>query len=161
MKIGVVSDTHDVARNVRRIAEIFREEGVERIVHTGDITRGRTLEALAASGVQLFGVYGNNDVLRDELEAAAATFDFMLSDGPAEFEWAGRRLIVAHDPRELEQRIRPEHDVVLHGHIHRRILERTPSRLVFNPGECAGQLEGYNAVGIVDLNDLAVELRFF
>ncbi len=161
MKIGVVSDTHDVASNVARIAEIFREAGVERIIHTGDITRARTLTALAAAGVPLAGVYGNNDVLRDELEAEARRLGFELHDGPLELQWAGRRLIVAHDPRELAGRIDPGHAVVLHGHIHRRILERSPERLTFNPGECAGHLAGHNAVGIVDLVDLDVRLRFF
>src|SRR5512139_768350 len=71
MRIGVISDTHDNARNVARIVSVLREARVERVIHTGDITRPRTLAALAAVQVPLFGVYGNNDVERGKLAEVA------------------------------------------------------------------------------------------
>jgi predicted phosphodiesterase len=43
MRIGVVSDTHNNLRNVTRIVELLNEAGVERVVHTGDITQAKTL----------------------------------------------------------------------------------------------------------------------
>ena len=64
MRIGVVSDTHDNLRNVERIVEIFRASRVERIVHTGDITRADTLDRFGSLAIPLHGVYGNNDVDR-------------------------------------------------------------------------------------------------
>jgi len=33
--------------------------------------------------------------------------------------------------------------------------------VIFNPGECAGHLEGYNAVGVLDLASLDAELLRF
>ena len=69
MRIGVISDTHDNTRNVARIVEVLREARVERVIHTGDITRADTLRVLAAVEVPLFGVYGNNDVEREPLAA--------------------------------------------------------------------------------------------
>ena len=66
---------------------------------------------------------------------------------------------MVHDPRELEAL--PPVEVALHGHTHRRVVERGGGRLVFNPGECAGHLRGHNAVGVVDLATLSVELLQF
>jgi predicted phosphodiesterase len=41
------------------------------------------------------------------------------------------------------------------------VLERRGRALLFNPGECAGFLEGHNAVGVVDLARPEVELLRF
>jgi putative phosphoesterase len=161
MRIGVVSDTHDNARNVARIVEILNRAGVDRVVHTGDITRAATLDRLAGLEAPLFGVYGNNDVLREELDEASERNGFVLAEPPFEMHWAERRILIVHDPREAEGVSEGEHDLVLHGHTHRRIVTRSEHRLTFNPGECAGMLEGHNAVGVVDLATLTPDLLLF
>jgi len=161
MRIGVVSDTHNHLRNVTRIVALFNEAGVERVVHTGDITQPKTLDVLAGLHAPLVGVYGNNDLERAGLAAAAERHGFHLVDPPLELAWAGRRILVVHDPREIEPALRSEHDVVLHGHEHRRVLERDGHRLIFNPGECAGHMPGLNAVGMLDLVSLEAELLRF
>jgi predicted phosphodiesterase len=33
--------------------------------------------------------------------------------------------------------------------------------LVFNPGECAGHMTGFNAIGVLDLSTLETELLKF
>jgi putative phosphoesterase len=159
VRIGVVSDTHNHLPNVRRIVELLNGAGVERVVHTGDITQAKTLDALAGLRAPLLGVYGNNDVEREALGAAAARHGFALAESGLELAIAGRRIVVVHDPRELAGR--SDFDLALHGHTHRLTVEREPHRLVFNPGECAGHLAGYNAIGVVDLRDLEIELLHF
>ena len=161
MRIGVVSDTHDNARNVERIVEVLRGAEVERLVHTGDVTRGRTLETLTRLGVPIFGVYGNNDVLRDEFDEVAVRHEIFFAEPPVEFRWDGRNILVVHDPLDIEPALRDDHGLVLHGHNHRRVVDRTEDRLTFNPGECAGQMEGRNAVGVVDLATLEPEVLLF
>ena len=47
MRIGVMSDTHNHLANVARIVELLNHAGIERVVHTGDITQPKTLEVLA------------------------------------------------------------------------------------------------------------------
>jgi len=159
VRIGVVSDTHNHLANVRRIVELFEAAGVERVVHTGDITQAKTLDVLAALRVPLHGVFGNNDLERPALEAAIARHGFHFAEPPLRLAWAGREIVVVHDPRDLA-RCAPA-AVGLHGHTHRLAIERRAGGLVFNPGECAGHLRGHNAVGVVDLGSLDVELLRF
>jgi putative phosphoesterase len=159
VRIGVVSDTHNHLPNARRIVELLNGAGVERVVHTGDITQAKTLDVFGGLRAPLVGVYGNNDVERAALGAAAARHGFVPAESGLELALAGRRIVVVHDPRELAART--DFDLALHGHTHRLTVEREANRLVFNPGECAGHMAGYNAIGVVDLGSLAVELLNF
>jgi hypothetical protein len=160
MRIGVVSDTHNLLPNVRRIVELFNVARVERVIHTGDVTQARTVHALAALDAPLIGVYGNNDE-RDDIAIAAGEHGFAFHEGVLRLTLAGRRIVVVHDPLELAAVAGEEHEVALHGHDHRLAIERSAGRLRFNPGECAGHLPGYNAVGVLDLASLEVELLKF
>jgi uncharacterized protein len=162
MRIGVISDTHNHLPNVARIVELLNQAQVERVVHTGDITQAKTLGVLARLDAPLVGVFGNNDRgERAALAAAAAEHHMTLSDGPLWLELASQRLVVVHDPRELDRLSGDDFTVALHGHTHRRATELADGRLVFNPGECAGHVAGLNAVGVVDLLTLGVEVLQF
>jgi putative phosphoesterase len=160
MRIGVVSDTHNRLPNVVRIVELFNAARVARVIHTGDVTQARTLHAFAALEAPLTGVFGNNDE-RAALSDAAAAHGFEIVDGPLRLTLAERRLVVVHDPRDLGAVDDEPYDVALHGHDHRHVVERAGGRLRFNPGECAGHMAGYNAVGVIDLATLEVELLRF
>ncbi|NIO23209.1 MAG: YfcE family phosphodiesterase, partial [Candidatus Aenigmarchaeota archaeon] len=43
MKIGIMSDTHDQTRRVRKAVDIFNKEKVELVIHCGDIIAPFTL----------------------------------------------------------------------------------------------------------------------
>jgi putative phosphoesterase len=159
VRIGVISDTHNHLPNVRSLVALLNAAGVERVVHTGDITQAKTLDVLAGLAAPLYGVFGNNDLERPSLDAAMARHGFHFAEGPLQLTWAGREIVVVHDPRELGAL--PPVAVALHGHTHRRVEERRGERLIFNPGECAGHLPGHNTVGVVDLATLGVELLHF
>ncbi|HXZ84527.1 MAG TPA: metallophosphoesterase [Myxococcota bacterium] len=161
MRVGVISDTHDNARNVARIVQVLRAARVERVIHTGDITRPGTLRLLAELEVPVFGVFGNNDREREALVAVAEEHGFALADPPLELCWAGRRITVVHDRAAHPELAGGGRDVLLHGHDHRRSLERRNGVLIFNPGECAGWLEGRNAVGVLDLLRLEADVLHF
>lgn len=162
MRIGVVSDTHNNLKNVRRIVELFNGAGVDRVVHTGDITQAKTLHAFAELRAPMFGVFGNNDQERDTLQAAIDEFGFTFCEPPFITTWHDRQLIVVHDPLEFDGHLASDHELALHGHTHRYRLESWGERTtIFNPGECAGHMQGYNAIGIVDLASLQTELLKF
>ena len=166
MKIGIVSDTHNNLRNVNRIVELFNESGVERVIHTGDITQAKTLDVFAHLKMPMYGVYGNNDEgERESLAAAVAAYGFVFQEPPFVLEWHQRSIMVVHDPLEFEGHLNHTHELALHGHTHLyRYEELTVSgkqQVVFNPGECAGHMKGFNAIGVLDLETLAAELLRF
>ncbi len=162
MKIGVVSDTHNNIRNCGRIVELFNEVGVERVIHTGDITQAKTLEVFSRLASPLWGVFGNNDVGEKEpLMNAVAQFGFEFLEPPLTLHWADKRIVVVHDPLELSMVNPDDFDVILHGHTHRQTIERDGDQLTFNPGECAGHMAGYNAIGVLDLVTLDTEIVNF
>lgn len=161
MRIGVVSDTHNHLKNVARIVDLFNAADVERVVHTGDITQAKTLRAFAALDAPLVGVYGNNDMERESLETACREHGHHFVDPPLHLAWAGRRIIVVHDPKDLEEHLIAASDVALYGHDHWRAIERRGDTLMLNPGECAGHMEGFNAVAVLDLVQLEIELLEF
>lgn len=162
MRIGVVSDTHNNLKNVRRIVELFNASGVERVIHTGDITQTKTVELFADLDAPLWGVFGNNDQGElDTLSTVVRDLGFEFVQPPLELSWAGRRLVVVHDPLEIGLVDPTQFDLVLHGHTHLLRMEDAGSHYIFNPGECAGMMEGANAVGVVDLVRLEPEIIRF
>ena len=162
MRIGVVGDTQDQMTNVDKIVSLFREARVERVVHTGDITRPSVLERFARLDIPLLGVFGNNDLTeREHLTLHAERFGMDLTDPPRTIDWADRRILVVHDPESTPASLPDDLDLVLHGHTHRHRLEQRGETLIFNPGECAGFMPGRNAVGLVDLVSLEAQLLRF
>ena len=71
-------------------------------------------------------------------------------------------MIVVHDPLEFEGHLNHDHELALHVHTHFHRLETWGTKTtIFNPGECAGHMTGYNAIGIVDLVTLQTQLLRF
>ena len=162
MRIGVVSDTHNNLKNVTRIVELFNTYKVDRVIHTGDITQAKTIEVFAQLHMPMYGVFGNNDQERDSLTTAMEKFGFEFCEPPFSTSWAGQDLIVVHDPLEFEGHLEQRHTLALHGHTHRHRLEQWGHQTtIFNPGECAGHMQGLNAIGIVDLETLHTQLLRF
>ena len=160
MRVGVVSDTHNNLKNVRTIVELFNAEGVDRVIHTGDISQAKTLEVLACLDAPLFGVFGNNDQEREALTQAIERYGFAFQDPPLHLNWCERSIIVVHDPLEFEGHL-ADQELALHGHTHRYRLETSGNLVVFNPGECAGMMAGRNAIGVVDLRTLECRVLNF
>ncbi len=127
MKLGVLSDTHGILHP--GVLELF--EGVQMILHAGDIGRDGVLAQLKQIA-PVMAVRGNMD--------SAVHF----TDVPAyRVITAGdRRILITHrvgNPRrppdrlkETLRQVRP--DVVVFGHTHRPFNERLDGMLFFNPG---------------------------
>lgn len=162
MRIGVVSDTHNNLKNCQKIVELFNEAGVERVIHTGDITQARTLDVFAHLNAPMWGVFGNNDQgERDSLDKAVSRLGFEIIEPPLSLHWAEKRVVVVHDPLELALVNTADYDVILHGHTHRTTIEYDGEQLTFNPGECAGHMPGRNSIGVLDLAELRTEILYF
>lgn len=154
--MGVLSDTHDILSCVEDAAGFFRAEGVELVIHLGDLCRPELLAPLCRNGSALVGVFGNNDF---ERAAIAAGSGGGFAPGPRVVEAGGRRLLMAHDFRSLESELGGgRFDLVLFGHTHRPLTMRIGKAQVLNPGEGCGLLTGRRTCAVVDLATMAVRL---
>jgi putative phosphoesterase len=160
MKIGVLSDTHDHLANLRLAIRAFADRGVEALIHAGDVCSPFALKEfapLAARGVRMHAVFGNNDGDRVHLVMRGADF-CSFHDGAAVVELAGRRIAIVHYPDLAEALLASaSYDLVIHGHDHVARVEGGPRRLL-NPGACSGYLASRATVAVVDSSDLSVEI---
>jgi putative phosphoesterase len=126
VRVGVLSDTHGLLRN--GVYAAF--EGVEHIVHAGDVGDPGILVELAALA-PVTAVVGNVDGW-DLVERCPEE---------ARLELAGARLAVVHGhrwgagprPDELLAAY-PDADVIIFGHTHEPLVERRGRALLLNPG---------------------------
>lgn len=115
--IGVVSDTH--GHLDARLLAAF--EGVDAIVHAGDVGSEAVLEGLREIA-PVYAVCGNNDIPLGRLG---------LPDH-LDVDLGGLRLHVVHEIAHA--RPAPDAAVVVFGHSHRQLSEWRDGRLYLNPG---------------------------
>ena len=123
MLVGLISDTHGLVR-----PEIFDAlQGVQMILHAGDVGGTDVLSELGAIA-PVRAVYGNTDSPGEPGLSA----EIGLRIG-------GLMVHVSHGHelgRPTVERLlhRYQADVVVYGHTHRPLIERSGQRLVVNPG---------------------------
>ena len=163
MKIGVVSDTHNNLKNIEVIINLFNDEEVPVVIHTGDIANANSLQQFSKLNAELIGVYGNND--RNELciKEVALKNNFHFQEPPRKLSLCNREIVIFHEPENIEQFLLENTmtRVVLYGHTHRYENDTRNGVLFFNPGESAGMQKGSNAIGILDLMNLKAKRIFF
>jgi putative phosphoesterase len=122
MLVGLIADTHGLIRD----AALRALDGVDVILHAGDVGRQGVLDALAALA-PVHAVFGNVDLPDGTLQASI------------DREFEGVRLHVSHGheigsptPERLVERY--DADVIVYGHTHRALVKQIGSTLVVNPG---------------------------
>lgn len=123
MRIGLISDTHGLFR-----AEVKKAlAGASLILHAGDVGHRAVLKQLRAIA-PVHAVFGNVDDPSDPnlQQQVAMTIDGLSIHvshghelGRPSAEWMLRRYAA---------------DVLIFGHTHRALVERSGNRLVINPG---------------------------
>ena len=163
MLVGVVSDTHNNINNINKIIDIFNQEEVELVIHTGDISKASTLKLFSSLNSKLIGVYGNNDRCEEGLEEIAFKYKFKFQEPPLSIVLENKKIAIFHEPDLIKSYIQEfqDCDLILHGHTHRYRQEIINNTIYFNPGESAGMSKGKNAIGLVDLNKLKIKRVFF
>ena len=163
MLIGVVSDTHNNIKNIKKIIDLFNEAQVELVIHTGDISKAETLKIFSALDCPLMGVFGNNDRLEEGLKEVCKENNFTFQEPPLSLILDNKKIAVFHEPELIDDYIKDHQniDVILHGHTHRYKEEIIENTIYFNPGESAGSLEGKSAIGLINTDDLKIKRLFF
>lgn len=124
MKVGIVSDTHDLLR-----PEVTGAlQGCDHILHGGDISSQRILDQLEQIA-PVKAVRGNND--KDWAEHLPLFLDFELG---------GLHIYMAHKKKDLPKDL-TSYDLVIYGHSHQyaEVWQETAGKnrtLLFNPGSC-------------------------
>ena len=133
--IGIVSDTHEDVRMIRKAVRVFQERRPSMVIHCGDIISPPVLEHFAGLPMRL--VYGNNDGERSGLKKKCEELGFYGIDDTLTFEFAGKTFFVNHGTRKSvidEAVARQQYDYVLHGHTHLKRNEVIGTTRVINPG---------------------------
>ena len=155
MIIGVTGDTHNNLKNIKKICTIFNENGADLVFHTGDISLPKSLNAFNQLNCPLIGVFGNNDIEeRNDLELVSKNFDCKLFDEPYSLKIEKVKILIIHHPNLIDSKMLQENDLILHGHTHLYRNEKKDNCIIFNPGECAGIMDGMNKIGLIDLDNL-------
>jgi putative phosphoesterase len=160
MLIGLMSDTHDNIQGTKDALRVFRERGVELVLHAGDMIGSGNCYTFEGCGIPIKLVYGNNDGDREGLMR-----DFERVGGEylgdfAEIEVDGVKIAMLHGTEDSLVRAvvaSQIYDVVVRGHNHRLEVTREGRTLLVNPGEIWGHFTGLSSVAILDTSDLKVE----
>jgi len=154
MLIGLLSDSHDHLIRLEAGLERLRREGVEMLIHPGDIIAPFAAKLLAEWEGPLHVVYGNNDGERAGLKKVLP----QIVDGPLLVEAGGRRISVDHYPPDDVHQPIENADVVLFGHTHEIVNEQRDGVLFINPGENCGWVKGVSTVATLDTEALKAEI---
>ncbi len=136
--LGVLSDTHDNVAVIRRALDIFRDAGVETLLHAGDIVSLATLELFL--GFELYFVRGNNDPALSLLQQKAEELKFHPPDKFLQLELHGKRIFLTHGDdvflfREVTAAGNPHRlDYLIKGHTHMPEDYRRSEIRILNPG---------------------------
>ncbi len=155
--VGLIADTHDNRTSVEKSVALFNEKEVGLVVHAGDFIAPFNARWMAALNAPMVGVFGNNDGERFGLRAQFESLG-PIHRPPHAFDCEGRRLLVLHEPDEVDALAESgAYDVIVYGHTH-EIDVRRGDTLVVNPGEAGGWVTGRCTVGLLDLRRLQVEI---
>ncbi len=161
MRIGIVSDTHNHHRNVRRAIEILATERVECVLHAGDITSASTVELFAElPQARLVAVFGNCDADRASLRTAIGAVGGETPGDHYKGRLDGRAIYMVHVPDSVGTAAHSgAYDLVVYGHTHRQDIRRAGRTLVVNPGPATNRLGQPAYVVILDTVDMSTAVR--
>ena len=154
MRIGVIADTHGLLE--ARVLQVF--QGVEAILHAGDVGTAEVLEELSALA-PVTAVLGNNDGfplahrLRDVEVADLGGVRFLILHQvgkPQNPDEEVRRLVLLHRPA-----------VVVFGHTHAPFDQVQEGVRFFNPGGSGPRRFGLpRTVALLEVSPSGVAARF-
>lgn len=157
MRVGIISDTHDDARNLKAALELLAAERVTRILHCGDLCGPEIVKALA--GFDVWIAQGNMDRHLELTQVVEGTL------GRGRLAWLQRPMLdgypvaMVHGDNEeaLANLISSGgYTYVFHGHTHRRRDQTIGRTHVINPGALGGTRHQSRSFCILDLKTGAV-----
>lgn len=142
-RIGLLSDSHGRAATTERAVRLLLEQGVDLIVHLGDIGSVEVIDAMVerldADGKldpPIHAVLGNCDWDADGLTRYGKSLGVSMDHPVGRLELDDRTVVFQHGHQDaaMEQALAEGADYLCHGHTHRPRDERVDGCRVINPG---------------------------
>lgn len=159
MIIGLLSDTHDNLTNLIYVLDVYRQHGIETIIHCGDLT---SLEMVSHfDGFRVIYTTGNMDITTGAIKKR---FERMREDNFVgtvfSGEMGGVPIAVTHshiDGRVMDLVQQRRYKWIFHGHTHKKRDEVIQGARIVNPGALGGLGREPRSFCIVDLDAEQVE----
>ena len=134
MRIGLISDSHHAFDRLQTALDKLLGEGIDLLLHAGDMGSEAALEKMAALDVPSYAVFGNNDYRLFELRAR-----YNVEAEPWRVKHGELRIKLMHRPLYFEN---DGADLTVFGHTHIPEAKLAGKTLVINPGEVCGRESG-------------------
>jgi putative phosphoesterase len=160
MKIGLMADSHDRLDAIEDAIDFFNSEGVEHVLHAGDVISPFTSAKFCDLKAKLYVVWGNNDGDRELLKKKFGEIGAYALGEVGVIELAGRRIILLHGTSQaVVDAIEASgmYDLLVRGHTHSASVKEGRT-LVVNPGEVCGYLTGRKTVAIFEPEKMRAEI---
>jgi uncharacterized protein len=158
--IGIMSDSHDNLEAIRKAVELFNQEGVDVVIHAGDLISPFTAQEFQKLESSFIAIFGNNDGEREGLQTAY--HDLCYLEDFKELSIRGRQIAVIHGFNQfLVDALAKSgtYDVVIRGHTHKQEITGDKT-LIINPGETCGYLSGSKTVVLLEPTDLSYTVLY-
>lgn len=141
MKIAIISDTHDNVPNLEKALQWMKANGIEQIIHCGDLCAPSILIKVLAPQFSgpIHMVFGNVED-RELLAKVAAGFPQVKHYGDVgEIKLDGKKIAFVHFPDKAKVLAGSgKYDLVFYGHNHTPWEEKVAQTRLINPGTLAG-----------------------
>lgn len=144
MKIGLLSDSHHRRElHAQAIANLLAQ-GVEYILHAGDIHSLEHLQMLRDTSLPFVVIFGNND---QHLLHLSTTYP--IYQEPHYFKIEDIRIKMMHMPFYMSA----DADIIISGHTHMFDAQEIEGKLFINPGEVCAREKDLTEHAIVEMID--------
>lgn len=166
MHLGIISDTHGSFEKTVKILEFFEREGVEKIFHLGDVLNHgprndlpegyapKQLAEILKARNDIYYIQGNCDSEVDEMITGK-----VINKRERFFFTGHYGILMTHGHRESqEERLKYAAEsgvkLILTGHTHIKILEKSKDFVFLNPGSPALPKDGIASFAMIEENKI-------
>jgi uncharacterized protein len=135
VKIGIISDTHNDVEMVKKAIRIFKERGVDLVLHAGDLTSPKIMELFVDLPTRF--VLGNCDLDCETINSRAKVLGFGCVEEHCDFTAGDKRIMLFHGnniPLFREAVSSGKYDYIIKGHTHTYENYVSNKTRVINPG---------------------------
>lgn len=177
MKLAIISDTHNNSKTLQKAAKWMNENGVERIIHCGDISSPDFLLEMSAAFHKkiIDAVFGNADYDKENMEQLVKDgkiSNIVLHGDSGQIKISSNKIFLTHYKKVARAvALTGNYDLVFYGHTHFPWEEKIDCAVqtcmdgdgrsicrMINPGNLAGMI--YKATfAVYDFEKEKLELK--